>query len=174
MDPAADPDLFPRLVRQHQTMVFSLAWHMLGNPALAEELAQDVFCELFQHLAELESERHVLFWLRKVASRRAIDQMRRLRLRPRISLDDIAEPAAPPAAADPLRDQRLRQWVAALPPDQSLAVVLRYQEDLDPAEIAHLLGEPVNTIKSRLQRALQTLRVRAAALKPAIAKVSQP
>ena len=48
--------------------------------------------------------------------------------------------------------------VAALPERQRLMVTLRYQEDLDPAEISRIVGMPVNTIKSHLHRALLALR----------------
>jgi RNA polymerase sigma-70 factor (ECF subfamily) len=155
-----DDDAFTALVRAHQAMVFSLAWRIVAQREVAEELAQDVFCELFQHLGELESDRHVLFWLRQVTTRRAIDQLRRARLRPRVGLESAPEPIARAADSDPWRDQRLQACVAELPPDQRIAVTLRYQEDMDPMEIARMLGENVNTIKSRLQRALQTLRTR--------------
>jgi RNA polymerase sigma-70 factor (ECF subfamily) len=59
---------FARLVRQHQAMVFSVAWHFLRDRALAEELAQEVFLALYQHLGTLESPEHILFWLRKVTT----------------------------------------------------------------------------------------------------------
>ena len=55
---------------------------------------------------------------------------------------------------------RLRQVVAALPEKQRMMVVLRYQEDLGPAEIAELLEMPVNTVKSTLHRSLEELRTR--------------
>ena len=63
-------------------MVFSIAWHLLRDRAVAEELAQDVFLSLHQHLAELESPEHVLFWLRRVTSNRALDEARRRQRRP--------------------------------------------------------------------------------------------
>ena len=67
--PAAAPEFdFASLVRQHQAMVFSIAWHVLRDRAVAEELAQDVFLSLHRHLAELESPEHVLYWLRRVTT----------------------------------------------------------------------------------------------------------
>ena len=63
-----------------------------------------------------------------------------------------------PAASDVLASRRLREMVAALPERQRLMVTLRYQEDLDPAEISRIVGMPVNTIKSHLHRALLALR----------------
>jgi RNA polymerase sigma-70 factor, ECF subfamily len=52
----------------------------------------------------------------------------------------------------------LRRMVASLPPKARIVVVLRYQEELEPEEIAHMLGWRVNTVKSRLCRSLAMLR----------------
>jgi RNA polymerase sigma-70 factor (ECF subfamily) len=155
--PAAGLD-FASLVRQHQAMVFSIAWHLLRDRAVAEELAQDVFLSLHQHLAELESPEHVQFWLRRVTSNRALDEARRRQRRPMVSLENAPEPVAVTPTGDPLLGAALRKLVAALPEKSRAIVVLRYQEDLDPAEIAKVLGIPVGTVKSQLQRALALLR----------------
>jgi RNA polymerase sigma-70 factor (ECF subfamily) len=155
--PAAALD-FASLVRQHQAMVFSIAWHMLRDRAVAEELAQDVFLSLHQHLAELESPEHVQFWLRRVTSNRALDEARRRQRRPMVSLENAPEPVALTPEADPLLGTALKKLVAALPEKSRAIVVLRYQEDLNPAEIARILGIPVGTVKSQLQRALALLR----------------
>jgi RNA polymerase sigma-70 factor (ECF subfamily) len=149
---------FASLVRQHQAMVFSIAWHLLRDRAVAEELAQDVFLSLHQHLAELESPEHVLFWLRRVTSNRALDEARRRQRRPMVSLENAPEPVAASSTADPLLGTALKKLVAALPEKSRAIVVLRYQEDLDPAEIARVLAIPVGTVKSQLQRALALLR----------------
>ncbi|HXM40189.1 MAG TPA: sigma-70 family RNA polymerase sigma factor [Bryobacteraceae bacterium] len=155
--PAAGMD-FASLVRQHQAMVFSIAWHMLRDRAVAEELAQDVFLSLHQHLAELESPEHIQFWLRRVTSNRALDVVRRRQRRPMVSLENAPEPVALTPTGDPLLGTALKKLVAALPEKSRAIVVLRYQEDLDPAEIARVLGIPVGTVKSQLQRALALLR----------------
>jgi|SRR5580658_130055 RNA polymerase sigma-70 factor (ECF subfamily) len=149
---------FASLVRRHQAMVFSIAWHLLRDRAVAEELAQDVFLSLHQHLAEMESAEHVLFWLRRVTSNRALDVARRRQRRPMVSLESAPEPVAVTPTGDPLLGTALKKLVAALPEKARAIVVLRYQEDLDPAEIARVLGIPVGTVKSQLQRALALLR----------------
>jgi RNA polymerase sigma-70 factor (ECF subfamily) len=157
-EPGASGADFASLVRQHQTMVFSIAWHMLRDRAVAEELAQDVFLSLHQHLAELESPEHVQFWLRRVTSNRALDVARRRQRRPMVSLENAPEPVALTPTGDPMLGTALKKLVAALPEKSRAIVVLRYQEDLDPAEIARVLGIPVGTVKSQLQRALALLR----------------
>ncbi|HEX7421532.1 MAG TPA: sigma-70 family RNA polymerase sigma factor, partial [Thermoanaerobaculia bacterium] len=57
-------------------------------------------------------------------------------------------------------DRRMRQLIAELPDMQRVIVTLRYQEDLDPSEICRIVEMPVNTVKSHLHRALQSLRRR--------------
>ncbi len=149
---------FDELVREHQSMVFSLCCHFLHDRDLAEDVAQEVFLSLHRHLADIQSPAHAVFWLRKVAAQRAIDAARRLRRRPQVALETVPEPAARAAEGDPLLGEALRRLVAALPEAPRMAMVMRYQEDLDPAEIAELLDMPVATVKSHLQRSLALLR----------------
>src|SRR5256885_15384832 len=85
---------FAEIVRQHQGMVFSLALHFLRDRWLAEELAQEVFLNLHQNLSAIKSPAHLTFWLRKVTCHRSIDQVRRQKVRPQVSLDDVQEPVA--------------------------------------------------------------------------------
>ena len=154
------PD-FTELVSMHQAMVFSLAYHFLHDRAASEEVAQDVFMQLYRHLDELDSAERVVFWLRRVTSNRCIDEARRQQRRPEISMESTPEPAALPSETDEAMSQHLRRLVASLPEKARIVVVLRYQEDLEPAEIARVLEIPLNTVKSQLQRALALLRQKA-------------
>jgi len=149
---------FADIVREHQSMVFSLAYHLLHDRGRAEEVAQDVFFRLYGHIASIKSADHLVFWLRKVTCRRAIDEVRKLPKAPPASLEEIAEPAGDSPQPDPLLSERLRRLVASLAEDARAVIVLRYQEELELAEIAEILAIPVNTVKSRLQRALEILR----------------
>jgi RNA polymerase sigma-70 factor, ECF subfamily len=151
---------FAAIVRQQQSMVYSLAVHFLRDPAAAEEVAQDVFLELHKRLGTLTSPAHVTFWLRKVTSHRCIDYARRRRTA-QVSLDDVPEMASPEAPPDPLMARSLGRLVASLPETARMVVILRYQEDLTPTEIAEVLSMPVATVKSQLQRSLAMLREKA-------------
>jgi RNA polymerase sigma-70 factor, ECF subfamily len=149
---------FDALMRTHQSMVFSLAYHFLHDREVAEEVAQEVFLSLHRNLKSIQSESHAGFWLRKVAVQRAIDEGRRRARRPQVALDDVAEPSTHDAQQDPLLRDRLRRLIATLPESPRAVMILRYQEDLDPAEIAEILSMPVATVKSHLQRSLALLR----------------
>ena len=154
---AGDHDAFAEIVERHEAMVFSLAYHFFNDRSRAEEVAQDVFLQLYRNLDHIDSESHLLFWLRQVTTRRCIDVTRRSKLRA-VSLDDAAELTAAPRRSDPLLDRNLKKMIAELPGVQRAVVTLRYQEDLDPSEICRIVGMPVNTVKSHLHRALQALR----------------
>ena len=157
---AGEADAFRELVRAHQASVYSLALRLLGVHEDAQELAQDVFLLLHRHLRGIVSASHLRFWLRRTVCHRAIDRLRR---RPRMAdlpLDAAAQLQAPEQDADPLVDRRLRELLTRLPPMPRAVLLLRYQEDLDPAEIARALGLPVNTVKSHLRRSLALLRGR--------------
>jgi RNA polymerase sigma-70 factor, ECF subfamily len=153
-----DSAAFADLVREHQAMVFSIAWHYLEDRALAEDVAQEVFLELYRKVGQIQSASHLAYWLRRVAAHRSIDQGRRHKHRREQPLEGLAEPAGPNAASDPLLLRQLRRGLAKLPEKQRMVVLLRYQEELGPAEIAGILGMPVNTVKSTLHRSLEELR----------------
>jgi RNA polymerase sigma-70 factor, ECF subfamily len=155
------PD-FEQLVDEHQSMVFSLAWRTTGDRGMAEEIAQDVFLELDRHMSKLESPQHALFWLRRVTMSRCADALRRRRVRGVDLWVEIEENhgVAAEDRASPL-GTRLEQLIATLPEPQRAALVLRYQEDLTPEEIASTLDAPISTVKSNLQRGLKLLRAKA-------------
>src|SRR5436190_1639178 len=87
---SGDHDAFAKLVEQHEAMVYSLAYHFFNDRGRAEEIAQDVFLQLYRNLGTIESDAHLLFWLRQVTTRRCIDVTRRTRLKA-VSLEDAGE-----------------------------------------------------------------------------------
>ncbi len=165
MAPDWQPD-FEKLVDDHQSMVFSVALRMTGDRGLAEEIAQDVFLELDRHLARIESPAHAINWLRRVAMNRSADALRRRKVRCMDLWVEIEEGHGAQAEQkpSPLGSQlgsRIESLLASLPEPQRAALILRYQEDLTPEEIAELLSAPLATIKSHLQRGLKLLRAKA-------------
>jgi RNA polymerase sigma-70 factor (ECF subfamily) len=155
---AGDARAIASLVREYQRMVYSLGLRILRNRAAAEDLTQDVFMQFCQKLATLDSVAHARHWLCRVATHRAIDQLRR---RPPVPTnDDLLLLVDETDPGDPMLANRLRALIGDLPPHARAVVVLRYQEDMDPTEIGELLDMPLNTVKSHLRRALEVLRER--------------
>jgi len=159
---AGDQAAFAEIVREHQAMVFSLALHCMRDRSAAEELAQEVFLELYRNLLRVDSAAHLVFWLRRVTSHRCIDRVRREGHRVELAMDVVPERAVSPRSRDLFLEELLRRLVAELPVRARMVVTLRFQEDLQPSEIAEILGMPVNTVKSHLRRSLALLRVKLA------------
>jgi RNA polymerase sigma-70 factor, ECF subfamily len=149
---------FRELVCIHQGSIYSLALRMLGVREDAQELAQDVFVLLHQHLAQIQSVPHLRGWLRKTACHRAIDRLRGRGRHSALPLEAAEEQEAPGEGGDPLLEQHLRHLIARLAPVPRAVLLLRYQEDLDPTEICSVLGLPLNTVKSHLRRSLSLIR----------------
>jgi RNA polymerase sigma-70 factor (ECF subfamily) len=153
-----EPRTFASVLRAHQSMVFSIAYHFLRDRSAAEEVAQDVFLQLHRRFDELKSDQHVSFWLRKVASHRCIDYVRKRKLQAAVALDDAPVPSVEDQPQDHFMNRRLQSLIASLPEKPRMVMILRYQEDLMPEEIATVMEMPVRTVKSHLQRSLAMLR----------------
>jgi RNA polymerase sigma-70 factor (ECF subfamily) len=158
---------FRGLVETHQRMVFSIALRIAGDYANAEEIAQDVFLELYRSGERLASEEHVRYWLRRVATHRAIDSLRRKALRPEATAEEWLEEqhesgAGAAGSANLGLEARIETLLRGLPEPMRVAVVLRYQEEMLPEEIARQLGQTVASVKSHLHHGLKLLRRKAA------------
>ena len=105
------------------------------------------------------------FWLRKVTVHRATDALRRQAHRPESHaeewMDDATSDGDGGARLGTVLEARLEELLGSLPEQMRVAVVLRYQEEMLPEEIAKLLGQPMATVKSNLQRGLVMLRRKA-------------
>jgi RNA polymerase sigma-70 factor (ECF subfamily) len=150
------------VLRAKQSMVFSIAYHFLRDRSAAEEVAQDVFLQLHRRFGEFdgnfESDAHISFWLRKVASHRSIDYVRKQKSRAAVALDDAPVPSVDGEPQDHFLNRRLQTLIGSLPEKPRMVMVLRYQEDMMPEEIASVMDMPVRTVKSHLQRSLAMLR----------------
>ena len=168
---APSRDGFRDIVERYQSRVYSIAYRILGDCGAAEEVAQDVFLALYRNLDRLESEEHLLAWLRRVTVHRATDAYRRRAGRADFAADEFCEERTVLYGNGPAVSQEsfesastatsIEQMVATLPPAQRAVLLLRYQEDLMPTEISALLSMPLGTVKSHLQRALKLLRSQA-------------
>jgi len=157
----ATQEQFREIVDTYGSMVFSIALRLVGDHGLAEEVAQDVFLELHSWLPRLESDDHVRHWLRRVATHRSMDALRRRRVRPEgqsEEWDEKYDPASTSGNGNGGMEVAIERMLMSLPESQRAVLVLRYGEDLTPEEIAKTTGDPVATVKSHLQRGLQLLR----------------
>lgn len=157
---------FRRLVELHQPRVFGVALRLMGRHADAEELAQDVFVQMHNSLARIESPDHLTHWLLRTVAHRSIDRLRQQARRgsqlPIEALAESPQAQAPESGHDPLAAAELHRLLLQLQPDARAVMILRYQEDLDPTDIAAVLDMPIPTVKSHLRRSLEWLRTQCA------------
>jgi RNA polymerase sigma-70 factor (ECF subfamily) len=154
-----------RLVARFQRSVHGLVWRMLGTSArrsIVEELTQEAFLRAFRSLPRFDREGPAKFstWLLGIASRTAIDELRRPSA-PLVQLDVVPddELGRPDATAERRSLGRaIARAVDRLGPELRATFILRGYHDLTYPEIAEALGVDVGTVKSRLYRARQALQ----------------
>jgi RNA polymerase sigma-70 factor (ECF subfamily) len=160
------------LVGEHQRMVFQLAFNLLGDRDEALDLSQEVFLRVFRTIHRFRGHSSLRTWIYRIAVNQARNRHRFWRRRHRadqVSLDEhVAEHGDFLSGGDALPDRVLAQKELAarlqaaldhLPFDQRTAIVLREIDGLSYEEIAYSLGVAVGTVKSRLTRARQALRL---------------
>jgi RNA polymerase sigma-70 factor (ECF subfamily) len=170
-----DPAAFSRLVRQHEGMVFNVAARLLGDGEEARDVAQEVFLQVYRVLGRFEGRSSLKTWIYRIAvnqchNRRRFWQRRR-RDREEALDEGLAGSAALSAAEgagrspyeEALRQERARRVQAALLQlsfEHRSVLVLREVEGLTCEEVGLALGIPEGTVKSRLSRAREAMRLR--------------
>lgn len=164
---AGDARAFRDLMDRHLPGVLSIAGRMLGSPAEAEDVAQDVFLRAWRSAAKWRGKAdggtaEYRTWLYRVAANASTD---RLRKRRPVGLDDIAEPADPaPGAEQVLNDasvaRSVRTAIQTLPDRQRAALILSHYQGLGNPEIGAILEISVEAVESLLSRARRALRER--------------
>jgi RNA polymerase sigma-70 factor (ECF subfamily) len=164
---AGDNDALLALYKRYADLVYSMAWRVLQDVGLAEEVTQDVFLKLWRKSQRYDPGRgQFSTWLLSVTRFAAIDRLRREGRRLLISEppagtpdDQTAFDQLPPtdyAAWE--RGQHLRLLLAQLPAEQREVIALAYFGGLTHSELAEQLGLPLGTVKGRLRLGLEKLR----------------
>jgi len=148
---------FEECFREHYPRLVAFGTSLTGDRDAARDLAQEAFARLHTNWAKIATYDEPAAWLRRVMSNLAIDRYRS-RASERRAVDRLRNRASA-VANDRLPDtEPWAELVAALPPRQRAIVTLHYGEDMAVADIAELLDINVNTVKSALSKARDTLR----------------
>jgi RNA polymerase sigma-70 factor (ECF subfamily) len=160
---ARDQQAFHAIYQQYGTAVYSLAYRILQNGALAEEVAQDTFLKVWQQKAQWDPAKgNLKNWLLAITHFTAIDRLRQERRQPDLhpdSIEDVEE--VMPIARDESGWQdgiALRMLVKQLPEDQAFLIDLAFFRGMSHSEIASATHIPLGTVKTRLRSGLQRLR----------------
>lgn len=175
---------FRELVRRYERPVFALVYRMVRNRETAEDLTQDTFVKVLNHIDRYSPDFKFSSWLFKIAHNLTIDALRRKQLET-VSLDGSAyaetEDAAQETTLDVASDQEspleevearelgsaIERAIGALRPEYRSCVLLRHVEGRSYEEIAATLDLPLGTVKTYIHRGRQELR-------RALAAVNEP
>ena len=166
---------YRELIRRYERPVFSLVFRMVRDRELAEDLAQDTFIKVLQHIDRYRPEFKFSSWLFKIANNVAIDHLRRRQLdtismsgSPHAVTTDAIEATSFEVAGQqetPLQELEARelggaieQAIAKLRPEYRACIMLRHVEDRSYEEIAATLDLPLGTVKTYIHRARNELR----------------
>ena len=166
---------FRELVRRYERPVFSLVFRMVRDSATAEDLAQDTFIKVLNHVDKYRPEFKFSSWLFKIANNVAIDHLRRRQL-DTISMDgspNAATAADVEATSFDIADKSesaleimeakelgsaIERAIGALRPEYRACIMLRHVEGRSYEEIAATLDLPLGTVKTYIHRARHQLR----------------
>lgn len=165
---AGDVEAYDHLVGAYQDRVYQAAYRITGNREDAWDAAQDALVRAFQGLRSFRGEAGFGTWLHRITVNAALDIVRR-RPRPVTGTDPPWTAEDDPSTAVVRRDiqRQVHQAIATLPGEQRAAIVLRDIQGFSYEEIARIQHVPLGTVRSRLARAREALRVRLLDLAPA-------
>jgi RNA polymerase sigma-70 factor (ECF subfamily) len=166
---------FRELIRRYERPVFSLIFRMVRDRELAEDLAQDTFIKVLNHIDRYRPEFKLSSWLFKIANNVAIDHLRRRQL-DTVSIDGSPHAQSADAieatsfdvvdqqetALDELEARELgtaiERAITSLRPEYRSCIMLRHVEGRSYEEIAATLDLPLGTVKTYIHRARHELR----------------
>jgi RNA polymerase sigma-70 factor (ECF subfamily) len=149
------------LVKRHQARVLGLAYRFLGQPDIAEDVAQEVFLKIWRNAASFRPEAQFTTWLYRLTANLCWDLRRRAarETRSHAMVPELGSAADPAEAVDSHeRAERVRRALTRLPDRQRLAVILHRYEGLSHREIAEVTGWSAKAVESCLVRAYESLR----------------
>jgi RNA polymerase sigma-70 factor (ECF subfamily) len=170
---------FEALVEKYKQPVMNLVYRMIGDLHEAEDLAQNVFVQVYKSAHRYRVTARFSTWLFTIARNLCLNELRRRSRHPAESLDagladqedyslhhqleDAVTPSPPEACLQAELEQRIDRALAELPEKQRTAILLCRHEDLSYEDIAEILDCSVSATKSLIHRARESLRQR---LKP--------
>lgn len=169
---AGDERAFETLVGRYESRLRKVAYGLVRDWGLAEDVAQDAFLRAYRKAATFRGGSSVKAWLYRIAINRAHDELRRIRRKGEVALDiGMGEPderrraSAEDVAAARELERHVAMALSEMREEYRTALVLREMEGMTYREIAELLGWPLGTVQIRVHRGRLELRSRLQALR---------
>jgi RNA polymerase sigma-70 factor (ECF subfamily) len=162
---------FRRFVDTYQNRVYTLAFRLLGDRNEADDVAQEVFAEVYETIGQFRGEAAFSTWLYRITTTRSLAHLRKKRTRKRFAfvtslfgesnelLHDLPDTNQPDQLLTQSEEtQLLIRAVSQLPDTQRAAFTLHYMDGLSYKEVAAILETTVSAVESLLHRAKRQLR----------------
>lgn len=156
-----DKDAWGEIVKRYKVSVFGVALGILGNPADAEDAAQDAFIRAYQGLHTFHLDKRFSTWIFAITANLCKNKLRRDRLFAPLKYVARATKSHHNPEARLIEDERaqmMREALDQLSPKYRMPLVLRYYGDLEYKDIAEVMKLPEGTIKTRIHRAKSELK----------------
>ncbi|MBI4787358.1 MAG: sigma-70 family RNA polymerase sigma factor [Chloroflexi bacterium] len=154
------------LYDRYDRLVFSLALKILRDRSAAEEVVQEVFVKVWRRARDYQAERAKFSsWLARIAHNHAIDKLRQRNTLPYMTSDEHAAqivdvgPTPHDMAEQQLDHRRIVAALDQIPGEQRRAIELAYFDGFTHQQIARKLGTPLGTVKTRIRRGMQNLKL---------------
>lgn len=149
-----DLDAFEQVVLRYQTEAWRIAYRFTGDAAEAEDIAQEAFVRIFEASLRYKSTASFRTYLYCILKRLCLDHVRKKRPVPIGELPPVTDPTPSPdeVIRRQERDALVQEAVSALPPNQRMAIILRYFEGLGWAEIADVMEVSPKAVERLLAR----------------------
>ncbi|HKW63630.1 MAG TPA: RNA polymerase sigma factor [Candidatus Acidoferrum sp.] len=153
---------FGERIAENQRRVFQIALSVLGNPADAEDVAQEAFLRAYQKFDSLREAEKFRAWVNRIAFRLALNRKRGVRRR--LARDAAWQNVETATSVDGAKEaekqvmlERLRREIDGLPEKLRSVLLLSLVEEMDATDVGAVLGIPSGTVRSRLHAARKLL-----------------
>lgn len=169
-----DLDSFNSLILTYQSLVYNVAYRVMGEPASSEDATQEAFISAFKNIKSFRGG-SFRSWLLRIVTNACYDELRRRKRRPSTSLEELTEFSEGSDSDEPatlgthvgspeseaVRDEltsAIEDCISRLSAEFKLVAVLVDVQGYDYREVSEVIGKPLGTVKSRLARARAKLR----------------
>lgn len=152
---------FEDMYRQSSGFIYSTALRMVNHPTDAEEITQEVFIKIYQHLPQFRSESSFKTWAYRITINTVMNHFRKVKRNKEVPLTDAHDHKHHADFVDPFlkeeADRKVGLLLSVLDPGQRMCIVLRSIQGLSYAEIARVLKMNINTVRTKIKRAREKL-----------------
>ena len=163
-----DSQSFNRLVMLYQSNIYNLALNYLKVPEEAKDITQDIFVTVYRSLSTLRDDSKFSAWLYQIATNHCRNRLKKLQKRGFFTSRSIDDPDHPIYLSNDDspekqieqedRSRIVRTAIAAMPETEKEVLIMRDLQEMTYEEISEVLGVPLGTVKSKLNRARNALK----------------